>query len=145
MDKTKLSFGTIYAITDDIAELIIDDGVEVTKDMVEEARKFLLVKFGFGCKLLINKRNRYSYTFDAQLAMAKIEFISSIAILVYDLASELSVKTMALMPGLREKRFKVFHDRYLALNWLNTEELKQPRQLHSRVRDTRFFERRSFN
>jgi len=83
MDQYRLSFAAVNILTDNIAELIIDENIEVSIEMVEEHDKLLssLFKGPFG--VLVNKVNKYSYTLEAKLIMGSIEPMTAIASVNY--------------------------------------------------------------
>ena len=61
MDSYELSFGKIIILRNDLAEVIVNEGVEVDFGMVEEFHHFLLSNFTHSFSLLINKVNSYSF------------------------------------------------------------------------------------
>ena len=66
MSKYKLSFGEIIILKPNLAEVIVDNDVEMDLEMVGEYHEFLLSKLGHPFNLLINKVHQYTYTFEAQ-------------------------------------------------------------------------------
>lgn len=81
--KHRLSFGQINLIAENIAEVIIDQGVEMTLEMVEEYDDFLSKTFSKDFGLLINKVNQYSYTYEAQLSIGSVKGIKALAVINY--------------------------------------------------------------
>lgn len=79
MRKHRISSADINIISDSIAEIIIDDGVEISIEMVEEYDHFLACIFKGNYGLLINKINNYSYSLGAQFLMGSSEKIVAIA------------------------------------------------------------------
>ena len=65
MDCHQLVFGTIFIVRDDLAELIVNEGVDVDTSMVEEIHNLLLAIFNNSFSLLINRVNSYSTEFNA--------------------------------------------------------------------------------
>ncbi|MFD2725516.1 hypothetical protein [Hyunsoonleella rubra] len=63
MKEYKLSFGTIIVLKDNLAEVIINEGVVMNEVMVDIYHDFLLSYLKAPFSLLINKKNSYSYTF----------------------------------------------------------------------------------
>lgn len=60
MDLYELSFAKIIILRDDIAEVMINDGVLMDVDMVAKYHEFLLAHLHAPFSLLINKINSYS-------------------------------------------------------------------------------------
>jgi len=79
MNSYKLSFGTIYVLQNNLAELIVNESVLMDKVMIKEFHDFLLNKFKGGFGLLVNIIHSYSYTFVAQKTIAKLDKIKSMA------------------------------------------------------------------
>lgn len=119
----KLSFGTIISINNHLAEVIIDEGIEMDEHLVDAYHDFLLSHFKAPFSLLINKKNSYSYTFEAQKIIANLEEIHKMAVLVGTLGSTLATKTII---SLKEREnIKIFVDREEALDWINDKEFKR--------------------
>lgn len=101
-----------------ILEIIIHDKVEVTEAIVEEI--FCLIK-SIEPKIslvLINRINRYSYTFKANIMLATTKLADYVAVVKYGrspwpLSSFFSPKFY---------RLAFFDDRSVAIDWLNTRK-----------------------
>ncbi|MFT5757832.1 MAG: hypothetical protein ACI9LM_002568 [Alteromonadaceae bacterium] len=118
MNKFKLSFCEVILLEKDIAEVIVDDGVEVNLLMVEEYHAFLLKQMTYPFSLLINKKNSYSYTFEAQLQVATLSQINVMAVIAYTRTAEISTKNLASFTREIPWQLEVFNERELALHWL---------------------------
>ena len=70
MDLHELSFAKIIILRDDIAEVMINDGIEMNPGMVDQYHDFLLSHLRSPFALLINKVNAYTYSFEAQQKLA---------------------------------------------------------------------------
>jgi len=81
--ECRLSFCTINILADNIAEVLIDDNIEVSIEMVEESDEFLCSIFKDNFGVLVNKINTYYYTFEAQLTMGSIDPMAAIASVNY--------------------------------------------------------------
>lgn len=66
MESHRLRFAEIIILNKNLAEVIIDEAIEMDLSMVEEYHAFLLSHLDSSFSLLINKRHAYGYTFDAQ-------------------------------------------------------------------------------
>ena len=121
----QLSFGYIKIIADDIAEVIVNNGIEMTLEMLDEYDNFLNEHFKnntFG--LLINKINHYTYTYEAQLAIGSLENIGAIAVINYH---PRSVKTTQSLLNKRQMEMILSrhakHAKYLANSGNNRRTL----------------------
>lgn len=120
MELHKLSFAKVIVIDQHVAEVIVNDGVEMTDEMVTEYHQFLLEHFTAPIKLLVNKINSYAYDFNAQLNLANLPEISAMAVVVYSRISEMATENLA-SNTLREEKWniQIFNQRDEALHWLN--------------------------
>ncbi|MGS2723546.1 hypothetical protein ACVBEJ_07350 [Porticoccus sp. GXU_MW_L64] len=110
--------GIIIKLADDLAEVIVSEGMEVTAAMVDECGELLEQHFSCPCRVLINRKNSYHYNFDAQQRLADLESVSSVAVLAYNGAGEIAAKIVRMFPGKGSWRVNIFYDRRSALEWL---------------------------
>jgi len=123
MKVHELPFSKIILLNDSIAEVIINEGVEMDETMVEEYHEFLLSHLSSPFSLLINKVNSYSYSFGAQIQLASIKEISAMAVVTYNRAAELATDNLATaVPREVEWNLRIFSNRDNALKWLQTEK-----------------------
>lgn len=122
MDLYELSFAKIIMLRRDIAEVMINEGVEMDLDMVDQYHEFLLSHLKAPFSLLINKVNAYTYNFDAQIRLATLKEIRAMAVVAYNHVTQLSTETLASYPREVDWNLKVFSDREAALNWLLSEQ-----------------------
>ena len=122
MTNYEFSFGKIIILQDDIAEVIVNEGIVFNIEMVAEYHEFILNKMKHPCSLLINKVNSYAYTLEAQQHLATLSQINSMAVVSYNVASETTTKSLVAMAREKPWELKIFKSRDLAFNWL---ELKQ--------------------
>ena len=118
MEQHRLSFSTAIKLDGDLAEFINDDGVEIRVAMVDEYHQWLRQHLSNPCLVLVNKRNRYTYTFDAQQEIGSIKEIKAIAFVTYDKASTVVTELLSSIPRARQWNSRTFHDREQALAWL---------------------------
>lgn len=123
MSSYQLSFGKIILLEDNLAEVIIDDGVEIDIKMVDEYHNFLLEHLSAPFTLLINKLNQYSYTFEAQKNIATIPEVKAMAVVAYDQQSEVAQLSLNEVPRKVTWNLKIFPQRDIALNWLYQQAL----------------------
>ncbi len=124
MDIHELPFGKIIILQEDVAEVIIDEGVEMNAPMVEEYHAFLLSHLSHPFSLLINKINSYTYDFDALLGIASLNEILSMAVVHYTRSNQVGTEILAAInPNSDKWNLKMFWDREKALAWLfNNQE-----------------------
>ncbi len=125
MERFKLSFCEIILLERDIAEVIVNDGVEIDLLMVEEYHAFLIAKMAPHFSLLVNKINSYSYTFEAQLHLATLSQINKMAVLVYNRASDLATKNLASLTRETPWNLEMFSERESALTWLYIKQANE--------------------
>jgi len=125
MRKHRISFADINIISDSIAEVIIDEGVEVSIEMVEEYDNFLACIFNGNYGVLINKINNYSYSAEAQFIMGSSENIVAIAAVNYTEQGKKSSKAIADRRSIDQLNFRTYSGLNLgwqeAMDWLNQE------------------------
>jgi len=119
-----LSFCKIIILCDDIAEVIIDDGVEMDLHMVEQYHCFLLSHLANPFSVVINRVNSYTYSFDAQMAIGTLDEINVIAIISYHRVTDISTNMVASLPREKEWKYRIFHNRDEAMNWAKSEQLR---------------------
>ncbi len=125
--KYKLSFATINLIKDNIIEVIVDAGVEISMEMAEEYEDFLAELFDDDFAVLVNKINHYDYTFEAKLTIASHEKLKAIAVISYDDEASKKVGEMSKLRQLDGWNLKVFSGLNLGwqdgVDWLEQELL----------------------
>lgn len=124
MELHILSFGTVTLLRPDMAEIIVSEGVEMDMVMVEEYHDFVSEHLTDPCGILINKKNRYSYTFDAQATLSTLKQIKAIAILVYSDAARIATETLMKLPTPSPRTMKIFADREAGMKWLEEQLAK---------------------
>ena len=117
--------GQIIKLADDLAEVIVSEGMEVTAEMVDECGDLLEQHFRCPCRVLVNRKNSYHYNFDAQQRLADLESVSNVAILAYNRAGEITAKIVRLFPGKGTWRVNFFYDRGSALEWLDKKKAEE--------------------
>ena len=118
MPTHRLSFGTITILADDLAEVIVDQGVEMNEAMVNEYHEFLRTHLTAPFSLLINKINNYSYNFQAQKNLAAIPEIDRMAVVAYKRTTENVTRLLNKIPREYPWHLEIFSDRDTALAWL---------------------------
>lgn len=120
MKEYKLSFGTIIILRDNLAEVIINEGVVMNEVMVDLYHDFLLSYLKAPFSLLINKKNSYSYTFEAQKMIANLDEIHVMAVIVGTSGALMSTKTLMKINEENDWNIKLFRARPEALEWIES-------------------------
>ena len=120
----RLSFCEFIPHSSNVTEVIIDEGIEVNEAMVDEYHAWLDAHHKDDFAVLINKKNHYTYTFNAQLRLGKIEKMKVAAFLVKDKAAETAVKSLMGIKQRRQMPNHIFYDRAEALSWLEQQFIK---------------------
>ncbi|WP_274476070.1 hypothetical protein [Mangrovimonas aestuarii] len=118
----RLPFASITLIEDDIAEVVIDEGVELAMEEVEAYHEFLTTYLKAPFSLLINKKHSYSYTFEAQQNICDIKEIRAMAVVVNNVASELATLTLSKINEHKEWNMLLFNNKADAKDWLYGEQ-----------------------
>ncbi len=114
MTLHELSLGKIFVLRSDLAEVIVDEGVE----MVEEIHNALLSIFPHSFSLLINKTNSYSTELDALVLFGTLSAINKIAIFAPNKMAQLSAEFAANIPSSSVLDIQIFTNRDDALAFL---------------------------
>ena len=122
MSFHELSFAKIILLEENIAEVIINEGIEIDNKMVTEYHDFLLRHLSAPFYLLINKINSYTYTFDAQIKIASLPQIKAMAVISYNRITEIATRDLASIPRDNEWNIQIFPDRDTALQWLLSQQ-----------------------
>jgi len=118
MNHHSLGFGQIIILQPDIAEVIIDDGIEMDEHMVDDYHNFLVNHLVAPFSILVNKIHSYTYTFEAQLKLGTIPQIHSMAVITYSHISEVATHSLNSIPRATPWNLRTFKEREQALNWL---------------------------
>ena len=86
--KHRLSFAYFNLLSDNIVEVVVDDGIEMTMEMIEECHNFINEHMAGDFGMLINRVNNYSYTYEAKLSVASYEGLKAIAFVYYSPTSK---------------------------------------------------------
>ena len=113
-----LGFCTITVLSPHIAEVVVNDGVDITLDMVECYHTCLLTHFRAPILLLINKVNAYSYTFEAQRELATIPEIQAMAVVSYKQMTDVATRSLAALPREVDWNLRLFSNKDDAVAWL---------------------------
>ena len=121
MKQYTLSFGKINKLHEHLAEVIINDGVEMNIRMVNEYHQFLITHFSAPFSLLVNKVHSYSYDMQAQEKLATIGQIKDMAVVSYTPTTTRTTQALATYPRKNKWSMQIFNSRDLALQWLENK------------------------
>lgn len=119
MEVHQISFAKVTVLNCKLAEVIVDQGVDITLEMVEEIHQCFLTIFTDSFSLLINKKNAYSTQLDALIQFGKLAAIDKIAVYAPNKMAKLSADFSANIPSSTVLNIQVFTDREDALAWLS--------------------------
>ncbi|MFT5756555.1 MAG: hypothetical protein ACI9LM_001274 [Alteromonadaceae bacterium] len=86
--KYRTSFGCFNRLSEDIVEVIADEGVEFTLEMIDEGHEFVAQHVKGDFALLVNRINTYSYSYEAKLSVASYAGLKAIAFVYYNNESQ---------------------------------------------------------
>ena len=116
MRSSSLSFCDIE-YHNDIVEIIAHEGIEVNEAMAKEFLSFINNLEPKATKILVNRINKYSYSFKANLLFARSKVSADIAIVKYG-------KLPWPISGVFTPKFyhlAFFDQRLEAIDWLNSK------------------------
>jgi hypothetical protein len=125
MHTHTLPFGDITILQENLAEVVIFEGIIMDEDIVDDYHNFLLLNLKSPFSLLINKKFAYSYTFGAQLKIGDLTQIDKMAVVAYSNLTEMATKSLMHLNLEKNWNIKIFQDRDSALNWLVNAEIKK--------------------
>src|SRR5690606_20306880 len=118
MKSFRLSFATISILDKNLAEIIIDEGVIVDEVMVDVYHDFLLTNLTAPFSIIINKKNGYSYTFEAQKANWNLKEIHLIAAIVTTSGAVMATETLIKLNEHNNWNIEMFKNSESALEWI---------------------------
>lgn len=121
MKSHRLSFGEIIILKDNLAEVIINEGVLMDIKIVEDYHQFLLTHLKAPFSLLINKRYPYAYTFDAQKKIADLVEINLMAVVVEGFNAKKSTEFLIAINQPSNWNIQTFASREKALAWIENQ------------------------
>jgi len=135
--KHRLSFGYFTLLAENIVEVCIDDGVELSLEMVEECDEFFKAHIFGDFGMLINRINNYSYSYEAQLSIGSYQGLKAIAFVYYNDECKALVEELKVVRALDNWNSKLFSGLELgwqqALAWLEQELLADNQQVVSNL------------
>jgi hypothetical protein len=131
--KHRLSFGYFTLLAENIVEVVIDDGIEISLEMVEECDQFFKAHIFGEFGMLINRINEYSYSYEAQLSIGSYEGLKAIAFVYYTDECRNIFEKLNVTRAYDQWNSQIFSGLELgwqqALSWLEQELLVEKQQV----------------
>jgi len=121
MNSHELPFAKIIILAEDVAEVLMNEGIEMDIKAVDQLHSFLLSHMRIPFSLLINRINSYTYDFAAQKKLGTLKELNAVAVVAYSRMTEISTESVASFPREMKWNMKVFSNRNEALCWLLPE------------------------
>ena len=115
-------FATVNILDHSIVELMINDGIEFNQSMFNEWKTWMETAKPVPQPWLIlnNRKNRYSYSFDGLMELAKCDLIKALAIVYYDsIGKNVVAAALSSLPIRPSWNANMFPNREEAVNWLS--------------------------
>lgn len=135
MKTFELSFGILTVLRHGLAEVIVNEGIEIDLDMVDEYHMCISEFLPDPCGILVNKKNKYTYTFEAQMNIGRMEKIKALAMVVYSDTARIASEAVMKLPPPPTQNMKIFSDRDAALQWLGQQVGNGRRHSDGKTRD----------
>ena len=118
--KYKLTFCEIEQLSDDIFEVTINEGATIDEDCALEAERFWHGLRKKPYRLLVNNKNKFSYSFMGSQKIGEHSLEQLTAVLINDPISEDQMNEVLDLKKLfgNATNRKVFLDRNVAIKWL---------------------------
>lgn len=131
--KHRLSFGYFTLLADNIVEVTIDEGIELSLEMIEESDVFLNAHIFGDFGMLVNRINEYTYSYEAQLTIGSYQGLKAIAFVYYSDESKCLVEKINVMRAYDDWNSCIFSGLELewqqAVQWLKNELLIGEQQI----------------
>ncbi len=122
VEEYQLKEGKVIVHRPDMAEVIVNEGVEIDAEILKKGHDFLREHLTPPFSLLINKEHSYSYDMKAQLAVGELEGLDSVAVVYYSQLSKTLVDLLLMYPWATKINIKTFADRERAMAWLAEQQ-----------------------
>lgn len=116
--EINIEFAKIIILKNDLAEIIVEQYVEITLDMVHHLHQTLLDNLTAPFFLVINKINNYSYGFEAMHELGTINEIAGVAIVCYSEQAKANSQYLTNLNRKIEWNTKIFNNRKDGLKWI---------------------------
>ena len=119
MEEIQLSFGKINILGPQLAEVIINEGLDFSLEMFNEEQAILRNRLGLSYGLLVNRLHSYAYSFDAIRAIQRESSQKATAVINSNHAGDVVIKLFEYGVPEHKMNLRQFSDRQDAINWLN--------------------------
>lgn len=121
MNTYKLSYATVNIIHDTILEVVCNDEIELSIEMLKELKTLADKKIGQPFSLLINRKNTYTYSFEVLQHFGDFHDILATAFVVYNKTSEAVTNYAVEFIKNQNWKTEVFYNHEAAVQWLLKE------------------------
>ncbi len=121
MDTHELRLGLAKILEPDLAEIIVNKDITLDSAMVNEYHEWIKKNLPDPCYILINKRNLFEYTFNAQIEIGSIRQIKAAAFFTPRETTYQVTEMLAKIPRKLEWNYRIFYSYYNALSWLKKQ------------------------
>jgi hypothetical protein len=118
--KHRLDFAYLTILPNNIVEIVIDNDIVLSLEMVEACHEFVVKNIKGGFSLLINRIHDYSIAFEAQLSVASHEDLKAIAFVYYNSRSEVEIEDLIDLRKMDNWNVKTFSG--LELGWQSAHQ-----------------------
>lgn len=116
-----MTFGTIIKHGNSLAEIIVDEGVEMDLVQVKEYHNCLLKNLKTPFYVLVNRKHSYTYTFEAQKEIVGFDKIKKLAVLLVTHSALMSTETLLSLNENINWEVASFRLKEDALAWLEEQ------------------------
>ena len=92
--KHRLDFGYFSILPNNIVEVVVDNGITLSLEMVEQCHEFIATHVNEDFSFLINNINDYSIAFEAKLSLASHEHLKAIAFVYYNQGNQVAIESL---------------------------------------------------
>lgn len=123
--KYRLSFGYFTLLSGNIVEVVVDEGIEMDLEMIEECHHFVQTHITDDFGMLVNRVNNYTYSYEAKLSVASYEQMKAIAFVYYSQDTKDITENLQKLRAMDQWNCQIFSGLELgwqqALEWLQSE------------------------
>lgn len=106
--KHHLDFAYLTVLPNNIIDVVISDGIELTIENVEEGHKCLKAFMNESFSLLINNIHEFKVTFEAKLTMASHDELKAIAFVYYTQENKVEMENLIELRKMDNWNVKLF-------------------------------------
>lgn len=122
MSTHRLSFARIILHREDIAEVVVDEGAELTVPMVAELHGFWLTNLEHPFSVIINRANSYGIETDAIPLLGSLEQLNAIAVVAREDTKRTTVEILSSYPREYPWNHQIFSTMKAAVAWVTAQQ-----------------------